>query len=121
MSCAKDHDSGGTRLPFDQHSVMALVAPRALLATQGKYDSWTNPQGSALAWRAALPVFSFLGVTDHLAAAWDDSAHEFTQKHLDTVLHYMDLLFQGTPAESDFQALPAEFPDDPTAPPWIAP
>jgi hypothetical protein len=36
------------RLPVDQHLLLALVAPRALLCNEGTKDSWTNPQDSQL-------------------------------------------------------------------------
>ena len=35
------------RLPFDQHEVMALVAPRPLFMTVSNFDYWNNPRGSA--------------------------------------------------------------------------
>ena len=33
------------RLPVDQHLLVALVAPRALMDTEGTKDAWTNPEG----------------------------------------------------------------------------
>jgi endo-1,4-beta-xylanase len=110
-----------TRLPFDQHEVMDLVAPRALIATAGKYDYWTNPRGCSISWRAAKPVFDYLGVPNNIAISWDDVAHELTQKHIDSMLDFADLQFKGAAPARDFQAMPAEFPDEPTAHPWTTP
>jgi hypothetical protein len=50
------------RLPFDAHTLRALIAPRAILSTGGMEDAWCNPYGTHIAWRAAQPVFDFLGV-----------------------------------------------------------
>jgi hypothetical protein len=49
-----------TRLPVDQHSLIALIAPRAMLATSGTEgsDIRTNPQGSGLTYRGAKQDFA---------------------------------------------------------------
>ena len=49
------------RIPFDQHLVMALVAPRPLLDTGGLKDTWANYPASLRAIQAASPVYEFLG------------------------------------------------------------
>lgn len=113
--------SDAAKLPFDQHEIMALVAPRALLATQGKYDYWTNPRGTSISWRAAKPVWDFLGASGKVGVSWDDVAHQLTQKHVDAMLEFADIQFNGAAPTRDHQALPAEFADEPTAHPWTAP
>ena len=47
-------------LTFDQHLLLAAVAPRALLV-QGFESDWFDPEGEYLACRAAAPVWTFLG------------------------------------------------------------
>jgi len=49
------------RLPFDQHCVVALVAPRPLLDTEGAQDAWANFPRSLDALKAADPVYKLLG------------------------------------------------------------
>jgi dienelactone hydrolase len=44
------------RLPFDQHAVKALVAPRALLSNEALGDEWAIPAGSQHTFRAAKKV-----------------------------------------------------------------
>jgi dienelactone hydrolase len=51
-------------LPFDQHCLVALCAPRPVLFTNGRDDTWINPGGQFEALRAAAPVYRFLGVED---------------------------------------------------------
>jgi len=49
------------RLPFDQHCLAALVAPRALLFSNAAEDAWANPLGQFEVLRAAEPVYRLLG------------------------------------------------------------
>ena len=49
------------RIPFDQHSVMALCAPRPILDTEGSLDTWANFDNSLRALQAAHPVYQLLG------------------------------------------------------------
>ncbi len=49
------------RLPFDQHCLVALCAPRPVLLTNGREDTWINPEGQFEVLRAAAPVYRLLG------------------------------------------------------------
>jgi hypothetical protein len=49
------------RLPFDQHCLAALVAPRPLLFTNAVEDTWANPEGQFQVLKAAEPVYRLLG------------------------------------------------------------
>ncbi|MBI4604836.1 MAG: acetylxylan esterase, partial [Planctomycetes bacterium] len=49
------------RLPFDQNGLVALVAPRPVLFTNGIEDQWADPQGQFEILRAADPVYRLLG------------------------------------------------------------
>jgi hypothetical protein len=109
------------RLPHDQHSIMALVAPRPLLITTGTRDHWCNPRGSALALRAAQKVYAWLGATERLGSSWDDAAHECSESHVRDMLDFADVHLAGAAASRSFLTLPNEFPDDPAAHPWSAP
>ena len=50
------------RLPFDQHCLAALVAPRPVLMSNAVEDTWANPNGQFEMLRAADPVYRLLGV-----------------------------------------------------------
>lgn len=49
------------RLPFDQHCLVALVAPRPVLYTNAVEDTWANPAGQFEMLKAANPVYQLLG------------------------------------------------------------
>lgn len=49
------------RLPFDQHSLLALVAPRLLLLTNATEDTWADPVGQFDMLVALKPVYKLYG------------------------------------------------------------
>jgi len=57
----KEFNDKVERLPFDQHSLVALVAPRPVLFSNAVEDSWANPAGQFEVLKAAEPVYRLLG------------------------------------------------------------
>ena len=48
-------------LPFDQHALLAMIAPRALYVGSGSLDDWADPRSEFLATAAASEVWELLG------------------------------------------------------------
>jgi hypothetical protein len=48
------------KLPFDQHCLVALCAPRPVLLSNAIEDTWANPEGQFEMLRAAEPVYRLL-------------------------------------------------------------
>jgi len=49
------------KIPFDQHGLVALMAPRPVLFSNAVEDSWANPAGQFEVLQAADPVYRLLG------------------------------------------------------------
>jgi hypothetical protein len=58
----KEFNNRVDRLPFDQHCLAALVAPRPLLYTNAVEDQWADPEGQFRMLQATDPVYRLLGV-----------------------------------------------------------
>lgn len=50
------------RLPFDQHELVALCAPRPVLFSNAQEDQWANPSQQFEVLQGADPVYRLLGV-----------------------------------------------------------
>ena len=49
------------KIPFDQHCLIALCAPRPVLLPNAVEDQWANPAGQFEVLKAAEPVYKLLG------------------------------------------------------------
>lgn len=58
----KQFNAEPARLPFDQHCLMALCAPRPILCSNAVEDQWANPDGQFDNLTAAAPVYKLFGV-----------------------------------------------------------
>lgn len=89
-------------LPVDQHLLLALVAPRALLQTEGTLDEWTNPQGAQHAYLAAKDVYRFLGAAEKMGIRFRPVGHVPSDED---VVAFADHVFFGEPLPTEFGAL----------------
>jgi hypothetical protein len=71
------------QLPFDQHCLIALCAPRPVLLSNAAEDEWANPAGQFEMLKAAEPVYKLLG-----AAGVDADAMPETGKLINSRLGY---------------------------------
>ena len=107
------------QMPFDQHFLKALVAPRALLTTEALGDLWANPLGSEVTYLAAKEVYKFLRAADRIAIHYRAGKHEQNAGDWNVLLDFADLQFFGKAGGTKFNQLP--FPEVPGAFTWKAP
>ena len=96
------------RLPFDQHTLKALVAPRALLTTEATGDLWANPAGTQQTYMAAREVYDFLGVPERIGIHYRPGGHEHNAEDWNALLDFADQQFfhKTTARKFDRQAFP---------------
>ncbi len=107
------------RLPFDQHFMRALVAPRPLLSTDAYGDQWCNPPGTQAAWQGAQPVYDFLGVSANNMIHFREGGHDQLAPDFEVLLKVADHFLKGAALETDYQHAP--FPRVPAPFSWKAP
>ena len=56
----KNFNEQPEKLPFDQHALVALMAPRPVLLSNAQEDQWANPAGQFEVLKAAEPVYKLL-------------------------------------------------------------
>ena len=82
------------KLPIDQHSIMALVAPRGLMMYSGYAESAGNPVGFEQAYRSVLRVYKFLGHEQNLWLNLREGEHETTAGDVEQFIDFFDAIFE---------------------------
>ena len=102
-------------LPFDQHFVKALVAPRGLLCIESTDDLYANPIGTYATSAAVMPVFELFGRQHVNGAIYRRGAHSFTTEDWHSLLDFAEWTFFGrAPANGrPFWQQPAPVTPDP--------
>ena len=107
--------STATRLPFDHHQVMGLVAPRALLVLENTSMEWLGNVSTYTAAVVAREIWIALGVTDHMAVSqlggyWHCTLPESQQPLVDA---FVDKFLKGiTTADTDVVRTDGEYTVD---------
>jgi hypothetical protein len=85
-------------MPWDAHTIIALIAPRPLLLQTGSTDKWSDPYGEFLAAKAATPVYALFGKK----GIEPNATHATAQPILNTLGHFMH--------DGPHGVLPADWP-----------
>lgn len=93
-------------LPFDQHCLLAAIAPRLLLSTYSLGDRWANPEGMVQCAWAAGEVYRFLGAPDNLAFHFRSGGHSHTLADWDVLLDFIGWKWQGREPQAPFNQHP---------------
>lgn len=95
-------------LPFDQHFLRALVAPRMMLSTDALGDTWANPLGNQAGYFGAAPVFDFLGVPENNQMHFREGGHDQLGEDFLTLLDAADWYFAGKNRPEGLTTMPVE-------------
>lgn len=95
------------KLPFDQHWLLALIAPRLFLATDGLSDPYTNGNALIQSYLAAKPVYALLGVPDHLGINFRPGVHELAPADWRAILDFSDQHLRHLDVGRRFDQLPS--------------
>ena len=84
-------------LPFDQHFLKALVAPRALLCTESIDDEFANPLGTYATTIAVQKVYEFLDAAEKNAIHFRKGRHSTETQDWARILEFAEWQFFDRP------------------------
>lgn len=84
----RNHAQNVDNMPFDQHFLLASIAPRCLFVGSATLDTWANPLGEQLCCLAAAPAFDGDFVCDRIAQPDEVFDEGRIGYHLRTGTHY---------------------------------
>jgi hypothetical protein len=94
------------KLPFDQHWLIDLIAPRLFIAADGLDDQATNGKALAHCYLAARPVYEFLAVPDHLGINFRPGKHMLAPEDWTAILDFSDKFLRRMDVKRRFDQLP---------------
>lgn len=98
-------------LPFDEHDLKALVAPRIMFDSEAKSDIWAGPLCAYQSNIAAREVYKFLGAQENLLWYWRDGYHDQTMEDFEMLLNLVLHKAYGTPLCDKFGNVPFDAPE----------
>ncbi|HEY1661146.1 MAG TPA: hypothetical protein VGI03_01895 [Verrucomicrobiae bacterium] len=94
------------RLPFDQHWLIDLVAPRCFIACDGLSDPNTSINALDQSYLAAQPAYALLGVPDHLGINFRPGVHLLAPDDWTAILDFSDQQLRHLNVKRRFDQLP---------------
>lgn len=94
-----------TQLPFDQHELLALIAPRQLLLFNGLSDPYSNVESAQQTFMAAREVFDFLGAKNSIGLHFRAGGHSFSADDWRALLDFADRQLRGHQTTMEFDGL----------------
>lgn len=84
------------KLPVDQNSFMALIAPRGLMLSTAITEGASNPWGMEQAYHASRKVYDFLGAGDRVAVRSRYGNHGVSARDMEDYIDFFDYVFGRT-------------------------
>lgn len=109
------------QLPFDQHFLMSLIAPRPLLRTEGTTDTWANPEGTCVTFLGTEPIYEVLGVPDRNGIHFHEGGHTHTEEDAAALVTFADWHLNDLEPTLDFKQLIITEDQHPSLEHWAIP
>lgn len=93
-------------VPFDQHYLMGMVAPRGLLIQDGFLSNNTNPEGTYFGYLAGLEIYRFLGADDKIGLNMHLINHANPVREIGELGEFMLSVINGTELNEKFSYQP---------------
>jgi hypothetical protein len=94
------------KLPFDQHWLPALTAPRAFLLCCSLADQYGNANAAAQSYLHAKPVYEFLGKPEAVGINFRPGSHGMNAEDWSALLDFADVHLMGKAAARRFDQIP---------------
>ena len=107
------------KLPFDAHTLVALVAPRPLLNTNATEDQNNNTLSIEAGLRTGKKVYDWLGTGDRCRLHWRPGLHAQKEEDWRALLDFADEVFFGRKGTTDYNRW--VYPDFEPEFGWLAP
>ncbi|MGD1083656.1 MAG: hypothetical protein ABSA47_02770 [Verrucomicrobiota bacterium] len=95
---------------FDQHWLIALVAPRPFITLEGIDDQCCNGNALKESYLAAEPVYDLLGASNRLGVNFCPGPHQFSAADWQAALDFADHQLLGKPVKPPVQPIPTPRP-----------
>ena len=80
-------------LPFDQHFLKALIAPRAQINMTANGDLWANPVGTRITHEATKEVYDLLGAEENFVLTHREGKHAHKPEDWKMFLDFAETIF----------------------------
>jgi len=107
----KEYVGRAEDLPYDEHELKALVAPRILFDSEAKSDIWAGPLCAYQSNIGAREVYKFLGVEENLLWYWREGYHDQTMEDFEMLLNLIEHRMKGAPLSEKFMNVPFDAPE----------
>lgn len=94
------------QLPFDQHCLLAVLAPRPVLLSYALDDRWSNPEGMVQCYWAGREAWKYLGAEERLAFHLRPGGHAHNMDDWNALLDFIDWQWFGHEPQSAFNQHP---------------
>ena len=98
-------------LPFDQHYLKALLAPRVFFDSEALSDVWAGPVNTYMTSMAAREIWKLYGKEENVLMYWRSGGHAHLPEDFDMLIEVIERERKGTPLCDKFMQIPFEMPD----------